>query len=149
MVKVRKQPPVANTVDSITHQVLNTKLISDPAFLRQQNLWRIWKQMRPSTIYRIQDRVPTIHTDNREIQTCKWIFSQIYKIHSRIYRQICRRIYRQTCRWICKLIFKSGQIYSQIYESRQDLELHKSLLWCCFMLRLQLKEKSIHLWGNL
>ena len=51
--------------------------------------------------------------------------------------------YRQIYRWICKPIFKSGQIYSQICKSRKDLRLHCNwtLLWCCFKLRHQLEER--------
>ena len=44
-------------------------------------------------------------------------------------------------------IFKSGQIYSQIYEPRQDLKVHNTLLWCRFRLRLQLK-RDLHLWED-
>ena len=100
----------------------------------------------------IQDR--GIHNNTfrqREIQTCQQIYSQIYRrIHLQIYRQIYKRIYGQIYRWICKLAFKSGQ----------DLELHKSLLWCHFNFRLrpQLEERSpwsgchqinVHLWEEL
>ena len=98
-------------------------LISDLTFEHQQWKQKLWRWNRwDHHNYRYRIGVPT-NTGNRwKIQYCNRIFSQIYR-----------------------LIFKSGWIYSQIYEPRQDLKVHNTLLWCHFRLRLQLK-RDLHLW---
>ena len=109
---------------------LSLMLISDLTFEHQQWKQKLWRWNRwdhHNYRYNIEVSTTTTNTDNRwTIQYCNWIFSQIY-------RWIYKKIYRP--------IFKSKWIYSQIYE---DLELHNTLLWCCFHYRQrpQLKEKT-------
>ena len=147
-VKKRKQPPV----DSITHTKFQT-----PNRTKVEK-----KQMRQ---IQIQDRGTHNYKQTTDPDLQMDLQQNLLDLHPNLQEDPPTDL-QADLQWICKLIFKSGLIYSQICESTdKDLKVpyNKTLFWCHFRLRLQLRERRsgwgatlhscyqiiVHLWEEL